>query len=284
MAEIREFKSYGALLDLPCWEITVGESRVVVSSYGAHVLSYQVGTQPILWLSDTAVWQNGKAIRGGIPICWPWFGACPQELNLDNSAKPNHGIARTQFWSLAETIISDEVATLIFQLEEQQLPWVTGSVGLKYIVELTIESLTVTLQSSEPFAQQAALHTYFNVESSETSRVSPLPSQFYDKITDSITTSSIDHCEFKSEIDRIYTNTTDTLRLAGPNFQFEINQAGHDSSIVWNPGAIKAGQATDIAPNSWQQFVCVESAALNLSPRQLCLSQQIKNPLTKSKP
>ena len=203
MADIREFKSYGALSDLPCWEITVGESRVVVSSYGAHVLSYQVGTQPILWLSDTAVWQNGKAIRGGIPICWPWFGACPQELNLDNSAKPNHGIARTKFWFLAETIISDEVATLIFQLEEQQLPWVIGSVGLKYIVELTAESLTVTLQSSEPFAQQAALHTYFNVESSETSRVSPLPNQFYDKTIDSITTTAIDHCEFKSEIDRI---------------------------------------------------------------------------------
>lgn len=284
MAEIREFKSYGALLDLPCWEITVGESRVVVSSYGAQVLSYQVGNQPLLWLSDTSVWQNGKAIRGGIPICWPWFGACPQELNFDNSAKPNHGIARTQFWSVAETRILDKVATITFVLNESQLPWVTGSVTLKYIVELTTESLTVTLQSSEPFQQQAALHTYLNVESTVTTRVSPLPNQFYDKTIDCVATSSVDYCEFKSEIDRIYTDTTESLNLIGPNLLLEIKQAGHDSSILWNPGAMKASQATDISPNSWQQFVCVESAALQLTPKKLRLSQQIRNPFVKSKP
>jgi glucose-6-phosphate 1-epimerase len=278
MAEIKQFSSYGALVDIPCWELTLGDSQVVVSSYGAHVLAYNVKEKPILWLSETALWQNGKAIRGGIPICWPWFGACPQQLNIDNSPKPNHGLARTQLWSIAEHSISEDSVTLCLKLTDLILPWVEGTVNLHYTVELTAQSLTVTLRSDKPLTQQAALHSYFNVENCQSAKVSPLPLQFYDKTIDSMTSSNNDYCDFKAEIDRVYTDTADALCLKMANLDIEIRQSGHDSSIVWNPGALKSAQAPDIAPNTWHQFVCVESAALNLEPSVLCLSQQIRNP------
>ena len=278
MAEIRHYQGYGALSDLPCWELIIGNSKAVVSSYGAHVFCYQVGSEPVLWLSETAVWQNGKAIRGGIPICWPWFGACPTELNSDNSTKPNHGLARTQFWTVTEQVVADSEVQISFELKKLQLPWALELVDVKYLVELTEDSLTVTLSSEQLIAQQAALHSYFKVENSAESEVSPLPYEYYDKTTDSMEIADSETCRFPAEIDRVYANTGELLKLFGPSKPLIIRQNGHDASIVWNPGFTKASQATDIAPNSWQQFVCVESASLSLLPSRLCLSQQIKNP------
>ncbi len=280
MAEIRTLNGYAGLTDLPCLELSIGESKVIVSSYGAHVLAYKVRGHDILWLSKTAVWQNAKAIRGGIPICWPWFGQCPQEISIDNTAKPNHGLVRTQFWNIENQLIADKQLCVTFELTNIKLPWTDELVSLQYHVELTDLALTVTLGCNHTVQQQAALHSYFTVGNCADSTVLPLPNKFYDKTIDGIGCTNSDTCFFTAEIDRIYQDTCESLKLISDERVINIYQSGHDASVVWNPGHDKALLSTDIAPNSWQNFVCVESAKLNTAAAPLNLSQKILNPFS----
>jgi glucose-6-phosphate 1-epimerase len=288
MASIQQISGYKHLANLPCWRLECGDSVAVVSAYGAHVLAYDIAGSPLLWLSETAVWQNEKAIRGGIPICWPWFGACPAALKQlsgmsDNTQLPNHGIARTQVWQLLEHHASDDSSEITLVLADIKLAWTNKLVNLIYQVKLTAECLTVTLSCTEPMLQQAALHTYFNVSDCRTAIVSPLSAQYYDKPSDSLKNQTVDYCSFDDEIDRVYADTSTELFIRSPDSLLKIQQMGHDASIVWNPGQQKASQAADIAPDTWQEFICVESASLHLSESTLHLEQRILNPFLSTK-
>lgn len=278
MSKIQQIEGFAGLTALPCWLLEVGDCQAVVSEYGAHVLSYQVGTKPLLWLSTTAVWQDAKAIRGGIPICWPWFGPCPAVFNKTQNVQPNHGIARTRYWQVTAQEITEQSASIEFTLAKLSLPWSSELVTLVYRVELSAQALTVTLSCQEKIRQQAALHSYFTVADCRSTKVSPLPLHFYDKTTDSMQNSASDTCMFPAEVDRIYQQTAPTLTISEQDYQLNITQSGHDSSILWNPGIQKASQTADIAEHSWPQFVCVESAVLSLEETTLNLSQRIENP------
>ena len=278
MSSIQTLTGFAHLTDLACFELTLGESRVVVSLYGAHVLSYEVAGKPILWLSPTANWHHKKAIRGGIPICWPWFGACPQVFHSLLTERPNHGFARTEIWQVKSQQSTVDKVTLLLGLETEQLAPQLDLGEILYQIDLTADALTVKLFSTQNSVQQAALHSYFCVADSQKATVSNLPTHFYDKTTDLESSDHSKACHFHAEIDRVYHAPEQQINLEAGAYTLNIWQEGQDSTVVWNPGEEKTRQSNDIPAAEWNKFACVESAHLALQPKQLCISQRIENP------
>lgn len=283
-SSITEITGFGHLTDLPCWQLRHAGATVVVSSYGAHVLHYAADEQQpsVLWLSPKAVWQNQQPIRGGVPICWPWFGKVDARLiaNIDPATLatlklPNHGLVRTRFWQITEQQITADAVMIELNISVSDLPWTTETVTLRYQIRLA-QQLTLTLSCDAAIAQQAALHSYFTVDDSRQAQVQPLPLEFYDKVSDSQLQSSSDILQFQGEIDRVYPKTATSLALSDNGNTVRILQQGHDASVLWNPAAAKAATSADIPADQWSDFVCVESAKLSVAAAPLALVQIIQ--------
>ena len=261
------------LSDIPVLCLELGQQHCVVSLYGSHVLRYFDGSCERLWLSDTATWTNAAAIRGGIPICWPWFGPYPQSQVTPATALPNHGLVRNRLWNLEGFDITDSSVQATLAIVVSDIPWHHSNVTLRCHVTLNNEGLSVCLQSDQELMQQAALHSYFSVTSLADASVSGLSSQYSDKVNQSQEIAHHGQCRFIGEIDRIYPNTADTLTL-NTGTTWQLHQDGHDASVVWNPGEHKGSNAKDIQ-QQWPEFICVETAQLNWQPKGLKLTQQI---------
>jgi len=293
-SSITEITGFGHLTDLPCWQLCHAGATVVVSSYGAHVLHYAAAEQQpaVLWLSPKAVWHNQQPIRGGVPICWPWFGKVDARLvaaidpaTLATLKLPNHGLVRTRFWQITEQQITADAVMIELSISVSDIPWTSETVLLRYQIRLD-QQLTLTLSCDAAIAQQAALHSYFTVADCRQTQVQPLPQQFYDKVSDSQLQSSSDVLQFKGEIDRVYPKTATTLSLCETKMgetkmgetktTVRISQQGHDASVLWNPAAAKAATSADIPADQWSDFVCVESAKLSVAAAPLALVQIIQ--------
>jgi glucose-6-phosphate 1-epimerase len=282
---IQQLSGFGHLADLPCYQLNANGATVVVSAYGAHVLSYQnAAGRELLWLSKTAKWQHHSAIRGGVPICWPWFGKAAAEFGVEAASLPNHGLVRTAFWQMTQQQISEEAVSISFSIELAKLPWHKTAgrenqpVRLNYQVILS-DVLELHLSCDTPLMQQAALHSYFQVAQAEGAIVSPLPLQCFDKVSNSTLQLNEAQLQFQGEIDRVYPNTTNTLAMFitnKPTPQLTLQQRGHDASVLWNPGHLKAGAMADMHVGAAGEFVCIESAKLTLEPQSLSLTQIIR--------
>ncbi len=286
-SSITEITGFGHLTDLPCWQLCHADATVIVSNYGAHVLHYastgaDQNESTHLWLSPKAVWQNQQPIRGGVPICWPWFGKVDPRLiaaidptTLATLTLPNHGLVRTRFWQKTDQQITADAVMIEFSISVSDIPWTTETVTLRYQVRLD-HQLTLTLSCDDAIAQQAALHSYFTVADSRQAQVQPLPLNFYDKVSDSQLQSNNDRLQFHGEIDRVYPATATSLSLIDTNTTLQISQQGHDASVLWNPAAAKAATSADIPADQWSDFVCVESAKLAATVAPLKLVQIIQ--------
>lgn len=264
------------LADLPYDELHFGQARVVVSPYGAHVLSYQpIPGQELLWLSPKAVWQQQTPIRGGVPICWPWFGAAAQEFQARTDKLPNHGLVRTAMWQLTAKGQDATASWLRFSIELPALAHCALVVTVHYDIRLS-EQLELTLHCDSPVLQQGALHSYFQVPASQDAKVAPLPLRWQDKVAQNVLCSSQPWLQFSGEIDRIYHSTAAQLQLSAGSLELSLQQHGHDASVLWNPGAERSRAVPDLASDSYQHFVCVETAKLALTAAPLHLRQVIK--------
>jgi glucose-6-phosphate 1-epimerase len=277
---IQQLSGFGSLTDLPCYQLNANGATVVVSAYGAHVLSYQNATgRELLWLSDKAKWQDNNAIRGGVPICWPWFGKAAAQFGNEAASLPNHGLARTEFWQMTEQHIATDRVAITFTIEFAELPWHKKPVRLNYQVKLS-DVLELQLSCDTVMIQQAALHSYFQVPNAGEAAVSPLPLQCFDKVSNSRLQLAESKLQFHGEIDRVYPDTANTLTLLAINSttpQLTIQQHGHDASVLWNPGHPKANLMADMHAGAAGEFVCIESARLALVPQPLSLTQIIRD-------
>src|ERR1700677_1833339 len=151
--------------DLPIAILTNQYGSATVSLYGAQVLSYiPKGEEDVLWMSDKSLFQEGKAIRGGIPICFPWFGPNPEDIK-----KPQHGFARLSNWSVKTTTVSSEGSvSLILQLQDSSATKTLWPFSFTAEIIVTIDTkfeltLRCTNTDNKPFEYSDALHSYFNV-------------------------------------------------------------------------------------------------------------------------
>jgi D-hexose-6-phosphate mutarotase len=242
-------------------EITNRHASAVVSLYGGQLLSYQPHGQPsVVWLSPHSLFQPGKAIRGGIPLCWPWFGAHPTE-----SGQPAHGLARlSTAWTVQGSATSPEGDTHL-HLElvgDETWPDIWPH---PFRLELRLSvgaALTVSLithnPGPEPFQITAALHTYFGVSHAANVTVEGGDGVDYlDKVADFQRFTQHGPVRFEGETDHVYLNTTAECHIIDPGWrrQIVVGKQGSRTTVIWNPGAAKAPHLADLqTPPAWSAW------------------------------
>ena len=245
-----------------CIEIVNKSGRAKIALQGAHLFHYErVGEQPLLWLSETSFFEPGKAIRGGVPICWPWFGK-----HQTDSSLPQHGFARTSLWTVVEIHEIDEHATeLIFQLKSsaQSLQLWPYTFELQLHVTIT-GTLTITLTTKncdeKAFAVTSALHSYFAVSHIDNVYIEGLDNTTY---FDALTKESIvqkGNVHIAGEVDRIYQNVHYPLTIHDQERTVHIDAQGSSSTVVWNPWKDKCASMGDMKNDAYMTMLCIETA------------------------
>lgn len=245
-------------------KVDTGAASGVIYFNGAHIASWTpAGERPVIWLSDNAVFAPGKAIRGGVPLLWPWFGA-----GADGSRDPMHGVARISEWKLVQAKVSPAgTATLVLCLDAGGVDEaLAAELPTDFRLELHIvmgQTLTVQLMV---FAGETALefenglHSYFAVGDIRKTRIEGLDGAAYsDRLTESCQTQQGD-VTFTGETDRIYESTA-SLRIVDEewNRTLLIEKVGSAQSVIWNPWVDKARATADLGDDEWSHFVCAEA-------------------------
>lgn len=259
-------------------EITTELCRGRVFLQGAHVTDYQpAGQAPLLWVSSASLYQPGKAIRGGIPVCWPWFGNHP-----DDPAKPAHGFARTVLWRLlAVHDEADGAIALTLGLEDS--PQTLALWPHPFALTLTITfgatlRLALSMENRDvmPVSISCALHTYFQVADWRTCRLHGLDgTRYLDKTAAFAEEVQNGPVICIGETDRIYLRPDAACRIESPDRGREImlRQQGSTATVVWNPGPEKAAIMADMADGEYRRMLCAETAiapqaSLLLAPQE----------------
>ncbi len=226
---------------------------------GAHVTGFQpFGHAQVLWMSEHSYFESGKPIRGGVPICFPWFGA-----NLKNPQSPAHGLARTVLW---DVVASSRRADGGVALE---LSACLSGFKIHYVVEFGSSLqlvLNVELEPDENDSRdfEEALHTYFVVGDIEQVTIEGLDSFAYlDKVGGTAMRPAAQNAiRFSSETDRVYVDTNATCRLCDPSLQrrITVRQANSRSTVIWNPWIDKSARMPDFGDDEWTGMVCIETA------------------------
>lgn len=233
--------------------------RAAVTLQGAHLIAWQpAGEEAVLWLSEASAFKDGVAIRGGIPICWPWFGKV---------ASPNHGFARILPWQLSEHHEDEGQVRLTLTLHdstatEQYWPK-PFTLTAKYVLGKTC---SVELEAQGDFQNTTALHSYFNIGDITQVKISGLGDSYIDKVKDGITAQQKGELGFSGEeVDRVYTHPESVSQIHDPLLKriIEIHHHNHSDVVAWNPGAALAKQIGDITDEGYKTYVCVETARVN---------------------
>jgi glucose-6-phosphate 1-epimerase len=250
----------------PCVEISNRNATALVCVYAGQVLSFRPtnSANDLLFVSDAAYYQNGKAIKGGIPVCWPWFGADPE-----GQGRAAHGFVRNRLWTVAATQANNDGDTrltlALADSAETRAMWPHSfSLALEISVAETLSLELVTRNTgSEPFSITQALHTYFNV--GDIGRVCVLGLEntaYLDKAGDGGQKIQTGPVTVAAEVDRIYTDVQTGLTIVDPGLQRRIRIAsrGSKTAVVWNPWAAIAAQMGDLQDEDYRRFLCVETA------------------------
>lgn len=219
----------------------------VISLQGAQLLSYQRkrDQREFLWLSDTAVFEPGKAIRGGVPVCLPWFG--PKE------GKAQHGFARNQLWRQCDDLAKFEFVGRQSDPRHDFDHDFTATIEMIFTEQLEFK-LSVSNQSAEPMPLSWALHSYHPVDDIAQVRISGLDQCHYvDNANHRQRGIQSGELVFDGETDRAYLQAGKVQRIEG---QFEVAATNSQSAVIWNPGLELASRMADLSDH--RRFVCLE--------------------------
>ena len=240
-------------------------AKFALSLHGAHITSYKpTGDEDILWVSRKTHFKKNKAIRGGIPICWPWFCEHPED-----KTKPSHGFARIADWTLIETALMDDMDTITVTLEltsncETRKLWpyeFTLQNKITFGDTLKVELITEN-RDTTPFTITEALHSYFNICDIRNISINGLENiQYIDSIDHNTKKTQENSITFNGEVDRVYIDTADTCMLSDAKFKrtIKVSKEGSHSTVVWNPWVEKSKRMSDFADDEYQTMVCVET-------------------------
>jgi glucose-6-phosphate 1-epimerase len=260
---------------LPRLEIATPSATAEIYLHGAHVARWQPSHAgaPVLWTSEHSFWQDARPIRGGVPICFPWFGP-----HRSDPAAAAHGFARLVDWTLAGVVErSDQHVAATFALEGAGMSplWpfrfratCEVAVGATLSVSLEVEN-----RDEKPFAFEEAVHTYFTVSSIANVTISGLErTPYLDKVGGLAQRTQDDTpIRFTGETDRVYLETMATCAIDDPGLQRRIvvTKDNSRSTVVWNPWIDKARAMQDFGDEEWRGMVCVETANVGVAAVQL---------------
>lgn len=261
---------------LPVIGVHNDHARARISLYGGQVLSYlPAGADAdLLFLSDLAYDQAGKAIKGGVPLCWPWFGPDPE-----GAGRPAHGFARIRTWRLADGARQEDGATWVrleLDPDDATRDWWPGpwAVALEVTVGAALTlALTTRNTGDRPLTLSQGLHTYFRVGDVTRAAVHGLDGRPYiDKVAGGAERTQDGPVTIAGEVDRIYTGVEGHLVLDDPALgrSIRIASGGSASAVVWNPWADIARSMADLGDDDYRGFLCVETT--NAGPDQVRLA------------
>lgn len=243
--------------------------------HGAHVTSFiPMGKVPVIYLSSESLYANGKALRGGIPISWPWFADHPSD-----NTKPAHGFARNSLWDVKQTkYISSDETEITFVLNESDQThklWdYSFDLTLTVCVGTELNSLLkMTNCGDESFRITSAFHSYYYVGDIHSVNVYGLEdAEYIDKVDSYKTKKQNGPIAIKGETDRIYINTQNECRIEDRELNriIRISKSGSRSTVVWNPWSEKTQKMSDLSDDAYSRFLCVETA--NAGPDEVVLA------------
>lgn len=233
---------------------------------GAHLAHWTPrGHRPILFTSAHSAFQPGKAIRGGVPVIFPWFGA-------RGGGQPGamHGFARTSEWTLESADLrADGAFEIMLTLAPNPATRASGYDEFELRFRAVIgETLQMELETRNlaqtPLVFEEALHTYFSVGDIRQVSVTGLTGATYIDKVDNLQRKQqgAEPIRIEGETDRVYLNTTAACIIDDPAWQrrITVDKSGSQTTVVWNPWIEKTKTLADMAPEEWQGMICVETA------------------------
>ncbi len=250
-------------------DISNAQTTATLCLQGAHLMTWQPKSHavPVIWLSRDARLAPGKSIRGGVPVCWPWFGAHASDTTL-----PAHGYARTVPWRVVESGSdpnngATRLTLRLIESEKTRAMWphearleLTVIIGETLRMELRTENT-----GTSSFVISEALHAYFRISDISSVSVKGLAGcDYWDKAGGGSTLKKQDGIiRFSGETDRVYINTAAECAIEDEKLQrrIRIAKSGSLSTVVWTPWTAKAERMGDLGqPDGWREMLCVESA------------------------
>lgn len=252
--------------DLPLIKISTDKARAAISLNGGQVISFKPVTseQDLMFVSHNAYFQFGKAIKGGSPICWPWFAANPEDESL-----PFHGFVRNQLWQVYSTEVldnGDTVIKLIFKDSDITRSIWPHQFELVEVITIgnTLDIELITKNTgAQPMSITQALHTYFNVGDITQVNVTGLENKTYlDKVDNFLEKEQTGPITVHGEVDRIYQNVDKPLCIHDEvlNRKILIAHTGSATAVVWNPWIDISRDSGDLEDDDYTRFICVETA------------------------
>jgi len=237
-------------------EITNKSASAKIALQGGHLFSFKRDTE-LLWVSEKSRFEEGVAIRGGIPICWPQFG-----LVKDSKLK-QHGYARTSIWELIQSEEKENLTIVTLKLKTSKHKdfdfncevMVTFYIGEELIIELK----TKNLDTKEMKITQA-LHTYFDISDISNISISGLQNKPYLDALDTKIKKQDGEVTIDTEVDRVYQEVDSDIVLQDIHKKTTIKNTNSSSVIVWNPWVNKCHNMADMKDDGYKKFICIESA------------------------
>ncbi|MBC7513989.1 MAG: D-hexose-6-phosphate mutarotase [Herminiimonas sp.] len=251
-------------------------ASAVVADHGAHLLSWRpAGSAEALFLSSTSGYGGSAAIRGGVPVIFPQFGAL--------GSGQRHGFARNTGWRFLGATLDDGAAMASWMLESaptgvgtaednRALPGFRLTCDMRLTANTIDIGLTILNTSMQAWHCQAALHTYLRVDALEVTRIEGLQATPYVDQTRPIAagaTLATAHMAqdagplvFVGEVDRVYLGAPRRVVLQDGQRRLEVTMRGFSDTVVWNPGQAKAAALADLHAGGFREFVCIEAAAI----------------------
>jgi glucose-6-phosphate 1-epimerase len=247
-------------------EINNTKAHATISTYSGQVLSYRPKSQKddLLFVSEKAYYADGKAIKGGIPVCWPWFGADPDDLG-----RPAHGFVRNRQWEVTGSeSLADGSTRVVMGLADSDETREIWPHNFKLSIEITVgDSLKVALithnTGNESVTISQALHTYFYVGDISKVQVLGLDgTEYLDKLDGFAQKTQSGAIVIDGEVDRIYKGVTGELVIddAALGRKIGIASKGCSTAVVWNPWIDIARSMGDLDDNDYRNMLCVETA------------------------
>lgn len=241
-------------------EVNTALCQARIFLQGAQIDYFQpLGKPPLLWVSSADDYQPGNGIRGGVPVCWPWFGMS-SEANF-----PQHGFARTRIWALESVEMRNQLVDLRFSLkisEQDKIYWPHNTeVSVLFTLGDTLSiSLVNTNSSDETVTLTQALHSYFPIEDIHQLKASGFSGSKYIEFAQGPYPQNTDEVLFDRETDRVYTDLGPVQLLHTPQGTIEVSRENSQSAVLWNPWIEKSQRLGRFNPEDYLTMVCLEAA------------------------
>jgi len=251
--------------ELPAVTIRAADgAQATVTLYGGHLVAWQTsdGQQRLFCSRDSAL-DGSRAIRGGVPVIFPQFGA--------RGTGMRHGFARVATWQLESTGDADGAAWAQFILQHTDLPDAIATTwpwAFTLRLRVAVQGQSLELQLSvhntgeQAFPFSAALHSYFAIDQLSEARIGGLQRVRYSDETPQDALQAEELLQFADKLDRIYYQLPGALTLQSGSHTLRLEQQGFTDAVVWNPGAQDAAALPDLADDEYQRFICIEPALI----------------------